>query len=173
MFDAGTTIRNFGEVVLTQLFLLLEAKWAVIRRDDLQRVAGESLPKFFLMPFFAERWRENILRGFESWRIHIFEREIQILRAGFRVGGQATVAGFANFFQRLVAGEMNNVDGRSGHFRESNRAPRVFGFGGGRAGERMIFGRSLTLGQRLLNDYVDGPAIFSVHADEPGVFRGL
>src|ERR1700704_6720184 len=98
MFDAGTTIGNFGEIVFAQLFLLLETKWTVIRGDDLQGVAGESLPKFFLMPFFAERWRENILRAFESWRIHILEREIKILRAGLRIGRQSTIAGFANFF---------------------------------------------------------------------------
>jgi len=79
VLDAGTTIGNFGEIVFAQLFLLLETKWAVIRGDDLQRVAGESLPKFFLMPFFAERRRENILRAFEAWRIHIFQREVKIL----------------------------------------------------------------------------------------------
>src|SRR3981189_896568 len=109
MLDAGATIGNFGEIVFAQLFLLLEAKWAVIRGDDLQRVAGESLPKFFLMPFFAERRRENVLRAFKTGRVHIFEREIQILWASFRVGGQATVACFANFFERLIAREMNYV----------------------------------------------------------------
>src|SRR6266436_311013 len=122
MFDAGTTIRNFCEIVLAHLFLLLEAKWAVIRGDNLQRVAGESLPKFFLMPFFAAWRRENILRAFESWRVHIFEREVQRLRASLRISGQATVTCFANLFERLIAGEMNDVNGRAGHFRESNRA---------------------------------------------------
>src|SRR5712671_8246327 len=152
MLDAGTTIGNFGEIVFAQLFLLLETKWAVIRGDNLQRVAGESLPKFFLMPFFAEWRRENILRAFESWRIHIFEREVKILGASFRVSGQAPAACFANFFERLIAGEMNNVDGRSGHFRERNRSAGGFGFGRGGTGERVILRRALALGQSLLND---------------------
>src|SRR6267154_142803 len=173
MFDAGTTIGNFSEIVFAQLFLLLETKWAVIRGDDLQRVAGESLPKFFLMPFFAEWRRENIFRAFKSWRIHIFEGEVQILGASFRVGGQAPVACFANFLERLVAGEMNNVDGRSGHFRESNGAAGGFGFGGGGAGERVILRRALAFGQRLLNDDIDGTAILCMHTDQTGVFRGL
>src|SRR6266478_5319189 len=126
MLDAGATIGNFGEIVFAHLFLLLEGKWAVIRGDDLQRVAGESLPKFFLMPFFAA-WRgENVFRPFGARRFHILERKIKILWASLRIGRQSPVARFVNFFPRFIAGEMNNVDGRSCHFRESNRAAGGF-----------------------------------------------
>ncbi len=107
------------------------------------------------MPLFAERRREDVLRAFKAGRVHIFEREIQILRTSLGVGGQAAVAGLAHFFERVVAGEMNDVDGRAGHFREGDGARSGFGFGGGRARERVIFRRAFSFGQRLLDDHVN------------------
>ena len=76
----------------------------------------EAVPEFFLMPFLAQRRRENILGGIETGTVHVVEREIEILRTGFGVSGKAAVARFAHFFQRVVAGEMNDVDGAAGHF---------------------------------------------------------
>src|SRR6266850_8161085 len=116
MLDAGAAVRNFGEVVLAEFLLFLETKRAVVGGDNLQSVLGEALPEFFLVPLFAERWSENVLRAFKSGRVHIFQREIQVLRAGLRVGGQAAVAGLADFFKRLVAGEVDDINRRSGHF---------------------------------------------------------
>ena len=95
------------------------------------------------------------------------------MRAGFGVGGQTTVAGFADFFERVVAGEMNDVDRRAGHFREGDGAGGGFGFGGGGAGERVILWRALAFGESLLDDHVDGAAVFRVHADQAAVFGGL
>ena len=42
---------------------------------------------------------------------------------------------------------------------------RGFGFGRGRARERVILGSGLAFGQGLLDDHVDGAAVFRVHAD--------
>ena len=76
MLDAGAAVGNFGEVVLAEFFLFLEAEGAVVGGDDLQRVFREALPEFFLMPFFAQRRSEDVLGAFEAGRVHIFQREI-------------------------------------------------------------------------------------------------
>ena len=55
------------------------------------------------MPFFAQRRSEDVLRAFEAGRVHVFERQIKILRAGLGVDGQAAIAGLADFFERVVA----------------------------------------------------------------------
>src|SRR4029077_15841275 len=96
VLESRPPIRNLGEIVLAQFLLFLETKWAVIGGDNLQGVLDKALPQFFLVPFFPERRRENVLCSLESRRVHIFQRKIQILRAGFRISGQAAVARFAN-----------------------------------------------------------------------------
>src|SRR3989442_10416161 len=110
MLDAGAAIGNFGEVVLAEFFLFLEAEGAVVGGDNLQRVFRKALPELFLVPLFAKRRSEDVFGAFKTGRVHIFKREIQILRTGFGVSGQATVAGFANFFERVVAGKMNDIN---------------------------------------------------------------
>src|SRR6266446_4198636 len=79
VLDAGAAVGNLGEVVLAKLFLFLEAEGAVIGGDDLQGVFRESLPEFFLVPFFAERRSEDVFGAFKSGRVHVFQREIQVL----------------------------------------------------------------------------------------------
>src|SRR6266568_3436183 len=173
MLDARAAVGNFGEVVFAQFFLFLEAERAVVGGDDLESVFGEALPEFFLIPFFAEGRREDVFRAFKAGCVHIFEREIQVLRAGFGVSGEAAVACFADFFERLVAGEMDDVDGSAGHFGEGDGAGGGFCLGGGGTSERVIFGGAFSFGERLLDDHVDGAAVFRVHADEAIVLRGL
>ena len=124
------------------------------------------------MPFFAQRRSENVLRAFKAGRIHVFERQIKILGTGLGIDGQAAIAGLANFFQRVVAAQMHDVDRRAGHFGERDGARRGFGFGRGRARERVILRSGLSFGQRLLDDHVDGAAVFRVHADHGAVLRG-
>src|SRR6266566_4498716 len=68
---------------------------------------------------------------------------------------------------------MNDVNGGAGHFGEGNGTRSGFGFGGGGARERVILRRAFSLGERLLNDHVDGAAVFGMHADEAAVFGGL
>src|SRR5690242_18660857 len=147
VLDAGAAIGNLGEVILTKFFLLLEAEGAVVGGNNLQRIFRKTLPEFFLIPLFAERGSEDVLGAFKSGRVHIFQREIQILRTGFRVSGEAAVARFADFFEGIVAGKMNDVDGRSGHFGESDGARSGFGFGGGGASKRVILRRALSFGE--------------------------
>ena len=48
-----------------------------------------------------------------------------------------------------------------------------FGFGAGRAGERVVDGRGLTFGKSARDDHVDHTAVLRVHADKRAVFGGL
>ena len=173
VLDARAAVGNFREVVLAQFFLFLEAKRAMVGGDDLQRIVREPLPEFFLVPFFAQRRRENVFGALEAGSVHVFERKIEILRTSFGISGQAAVARLANFFERVVAGEMNDVDGRAGHFGQRNGARGGFGFGGRGPRQRVIFRCALAFRKRLLNDHVDRAAIFRVHADQAGVLGGL
>src|SRR5260370_12328463 len=73
--------RNFGEIVLAEFFLLLEAEGAVVSGNDLESVFGKALPELFLTPPRAERRREDVLRAFKAGAVHIFERQAQGVRA--------------------------------------------------------------------------------------------
>src|SRR5262249_21303216 len=103
MLDAGAAVGNLGEVVPAQLFLFFEAERAVIGGYDLQVIVSKALPELFLMPLFAERRSEDVFGAFEAGRVHVFERQIKILRTGFREDRQAAVARFADLFERIVA----------------------------------------------------------------------
>src|SRR5260370_1694893 len=98
VLDAGAAIGNFGEVVLAKFLLFLEAEGAVIGGDHLQSIFGKTLPEFFLVPFFAKRRRENVFGAFKSGRVHIFKREIQVLRTRLGIGGEDSVAGVGDCF---------------------------------------------------------------------------
>src|SRR5256886_5950538 len=119
MLNARPAVGNFCEIVPAEFLLLFEAERTMIGRDDLQCVSREALPKPFLVPFFTERRRENVFRPFEAGHVEILNREVQVLRASFGVGGEAAVACFADFFKRIVAGEMHDVKGGGGHFHEA------------------------------------------------------
>src|SRR5947209_14838465 len=109
MLNSRTAVWDLGEVVFAELLLFLEAERAVGGGDDLKIVLLQPLPKLFLMPPLAQGRREDVLGAFKAWRIHVFEREIKILRAGFGIDGQAAIAGFADFLQRIVAAQVNDV----------------------------------------------------------------
>jgi hypothetical protein len=91
VLDTRSAVGNLAEVILAQFLLFLEAKGAMVGRNHLKRVARESLPELLLVPFFAQRRRENVFRAFESRSVHPFDGEKKILRARFRVSRQATV----------------------------------------------------------------------------------
>jgi len=98
------------------------------------------------MPLFAERWSEDVFCAFETGSVHVFQGEIEILRAGFGVCREAAVTSFADFFEGVVAREMNDVDGAAGHFGECDGPGGGFGLGGRGASESVIFGGFLSFG---------------------------
>src|ERR1700682_3209351 len=99
------------------------------------------------MPLLAQRWRENIFRAFEAGGVHVFERQVKILRTGFGVDGQAAITGLANLLQRVVTTKMHDVDRRAGHFCESDGARGGFGLRRGWSSERVVLGSGFALGQ--------------------------
>ena len=125
------------------------------------------------MPLFSQRRCEDVLGPLEARHIEVVERKIEVLWAGFRVDRQAPIACLANLFERFVAGEMHDVDGRAGHFRERYRSRHRFRFGSRRTRERVIFRSALAFRQSALDDHVYRSAVFRVHADQPAIFRGL
>ena len=104
MLDAGTAVWNLGEIVAAEFFLLLKTKGTMVGGHDLQSILRKTLPQLFLVPFLTQRRRENIFRAFESGHVHIFKREIEILRASLGIRRQPAVARLANFFEGFVAG---------------------------------------------------------------------
>ena len=154
-----------------QFFLFLETKRAMVGGDDLQVIALQTVPQFFLMPFLSQRRSEDILRSFKTRRIEILKRKIQILRTSLRIDRKPAIACLANFFERFVATQMHDVDRRTRHFGQRDGAAMRFGLGGRRTSERVIFRRLLAFGQRLLHDDIDGAAVFGVHADHAAVLR--
>ena len=166
MLDARAAVRNLGEIVLAELLLLLEAERAMIGGDHLQLVRGQSGPEFLLVPLLAQRRREDVFGALESRYVEIVQRKVQVLRAGLRVGRQAAVAGLAHFLQRLVAGQVHDVDRRARHFRERDGAARGLGLGGCGSRQGVVFRRRLAFGQRVLDDHIDGAAVLGVHANQ-------
>ncbi len=166
MLDAGRAVRDFGEIVASQLLLLLHAERAVVGRDDLQVVRLQALPKFRLIRLFAKRRRHHVLRALEVVAV-IFNREEKILRAGFGERGNATVARLAHLIKRVGATEVNDIDGRFGHLGNRDRAMYAFGFGDRRARQRVIFRRGSPLRERAFDYFVDDDAVLGVHANQP------
>src|SRR5271165_756938 len=145
MLYARTSVGNFREVVAAHFFLFFEAERTMIGGDHLQVVALKAVPEPFLMPLLAQRRCENVLRSLETRRVKVLERKIQILRAGLGVYGQSAVARLAHFFERLVAAQVHNVDGRSRHFRQRDGARCGLSLGRGWACECVILRRLLPL----------------------------
>src|SRR5207248_10775959 len=146
MLDAGSAIGNLSEIPLAELFLFLKAERTMIGRDHLQMIVLQPVPEFFLVPLFAQRRSEDVFGAFKAGSIHIFKREIEVLRTGLRIDRQSPVAGFANFLEGVVAAEMNDVHRSARHLGKSDSTPRGLGFGRSWTAERMIFWRGLPLG---------------------------
>src|SRR5579862_7409743 len=66
---------------------------------------------------------------------------------------------------------MHDVNGCACNLGQSNRATYRLCLGGRGTSERVIFGGLLSLGESLLDDYVNRAAVFRVHADQAAVLR--
>src|SRR6266849_4624267 len=103
VFDPRAAVGNLGEIVLAQLLLLLVTERAMIGGDHLQGILGQALPELFLVPFFAQRRREDILGALEAGYVEVFDGKKKVLRAGLSIGRQAAVARLADLLERFVA----------------------------------------------------------------------
>src|SRR5262245_39272840 len=116
ILDTGSAIRDLAEVVSAKFLLFLETKWTVIGRDDLKIVAAKSLPQLLLIRLVAQWWRHDVLGALKAFLFVIGVIEKQILRAGLRKSRQSQIAGCLNFFECVVATEVDDVHGRVRHF---------------------------------------------------------
>src|ERR1700726_3937468 len=104
----------------------------------------KATPKFFLMPFLPQRRSEDVLRSFKTGGIHVLEREVQILRTGFGINRKSAIAGLTNFFERLIATQVHDVNRGARHLRQRNGAPYCLGLRSCRPSEGVIFWRPFT-----------------------------
>src|SRR5262245_6966130 len=49
IFDSGTAVRNFAEVIAAEFLLFLETEWTVVGRDHLKVISAKALPQLFLI----------------------------------------------------------------------------------------------------------------------------
>src|SRR5262249_12378514 len=139
----------------------------MIGGDDLKMILFQTGPKPFLMPFFPQWWSENVLRSFKSGFVHVIDREIQILRASFRVHRQAAVAGFAYLFQSVVAAQVDDVNRRARHLGQRDGSGGRLAFRSRGTRERMVLWRSLAFRKSLLPHYIHAPPLFPFHPNHP------
>ena len=112
MLDPRAAIRNFREIVFAQFLLLFEAERTMICRDHLQVIRLQPIPQLLLVPLFAQRRSEYILRSFKPGRIEVLERQIKILRTGFGIHRQPAIPRLTHFFKGIIAAQMNDIDRR-------------------------------------------------------------
>src|SRR5215470_18074268 len=173
IFDAGTAIGNFGEVVFAESLLVFEAERTVVGGDNLQVIVFEAVPQFREIFLFAKRRRENVFGAFEAGPPEFVDREQKVLRAGFREGGDAAATSFANLAKSVFGREMDDVDGGMRNLSKSDGAIDRFGFGDGWTSEGVVDGSGFAVSESLLNHDIDDTAIFGVHANERAVLGGL
>ena len=92
------------------------------------------------------------------------------MRTSLGVDGKSTIPGFANFFQRIIATQVNDVNRRARHLCQCNGSPYGLGLRSCRTRKGMIFRRPFPLGQGLLDDDVYRAAVFGMHANQAAVF---
>src|SRR5882724_8222402 len=118
VLNPRAAVGNLGEVVLSEFLLFFVTERTVISRNHLQVVAFQPIPKFLLIPLLPQWRSENVLRALKTRRIHVFQREIQVLRTSFGVNRQTAITGLTNSLQRVITAQMDNVDWRPRHLRE-------------------------------------------------------
>ena len=174
VLDARPAVGNLREVVLAQRLLIREAEWAVVRGHDLKVVLLQAFPQLGLVLLLAQRRRKHVLRALPALAFHVvFDGEQQILRAGLGKRRQSAVARFADLIERVFASEMHDINRHAGNLSHRNCAVHGFSLSLGGPRERVINGRRLPLGQRLLHDDVNDGTVLRVHADQRAVLRRL
>jgi hypothetical protein len=171
--DAGTAIRDFAEIAAAELLLLLEAERAMIGRDHVEGVRTQAAPKLVVIPFFAQRRREDVLGPVEARLVVAIDVEQQVLRTGLGVGHDAARLRHAQLVQRVITAQMHDIDRRPRHLGDRQRAVHAFRLQPRRPRQRVIFGFDMALRERDLHQFVDDDAVLGVHADKRAILAGL
>ena len=101
----------------------------------------------------------------------IFEREVEVLRAGLSEYVQCFIASLLDYLHRLLGGHMHDVQRRAGHLREHDRAVSRLGLGFPGAGEAVVLRIGLALSECLLHQDINRDAVLSMHHDGRTVIR--
>ncbi|GGV95384.1 hypothetical protein GCM10010230_10960 [Streptomyces narbonensis] len=96
----------------------------------------------------------------------------QVLRAGLAEDGQPLVAGGGDLGDRLLRGDVDDVEGCAGDPGELDRAVGGLGLQQDLADLPVVAGVGLAAGECLLDEDVDGDAVLRVHHDQPAVVGG-
>ena len=119
---------------LAQRLLLAKrnGQWSVETTESVPSSSASHSGSWLLL--FAQRRREDVLRFVPAFAGHlVFDGEHEVLRAGLGQSAQAACLRMLQLAQRILIGEMHDVDGGAGHVGERDGAMRGFGLGlGGR-----------------------------------------
>ena len=120
----------------------------------------------------AHRGAAHPLRTFEPGLAEgFFEREPQVLRAGFGEHIATVVASGGHFVECIAGAHVHDVQGHvAGHVAEHDGAVGGLGLERRRAGVAVIAGVGFATGKCLLHQHVDGNAVLGVHHDDRATF---
>ena len=172
MLDARTPVWNFAEVIAPKFLLLFETKRTVVGGKHLEIVSAEPLPELFLIGFIPQGWGHDVLRALEAVLFVIGVIEEQVLRARFGIRGQTEVTRSLDFLQRVVATQMDDIDGRICHLGNGDRPVDTLGFSACRTGQGVVFRGRFSFRERPPDQHIDDDAIFRVHAGQTAGFSG-
>ena len=104
----------------------------------------------------------------------LLEREVQVLRTRLAEDVPAVVARGGQRRDRLLGRHVHDVERRTGHARQHDRAMGGLFLGLPRPGQSVVARRGLAAGDGLRDEDVDRDAVLRVHHDERAVrCRGL
>ena len=142
VLDSADAVRDRGEVAEAEFFLVLHAERAVIGADDRQLVHTQALPQVALVTVAhladvvrivvatAQRRTAHPLGTLEARQAQcFFEREVEVLRAGFGEHVATLMTCGGNFVQRVAGAHVHDVQRHvASDMAEHDCAMRCFGF---------------------------------------------
>ena len=130
MLNTAHAVGNLAEIAQAEFFLVFHAERAMVGRDDRQLVHAQTLPQvgvvMMVIMLRANRRRAHELGTLEAGtREVVFERHIEVLRAGFSEHVEAFMLRGCNFIQRIRSRHVHDVQRHvSRHFRQHDGTMR-------------------------------------------------
>ena len=184
VLNATDAIGDGGEVAEAQFLLILHAERAVIGADDGELVHAQALPQVALVAvahltdvvrvvvLAAHRRAAHPLGAFETGLAQrLFQREVQVLRAGLGEHIAAMVAGGGDLVEGIAGTHVHDVQRHvAGHVAQHDGAVRGLGLQRRGTGVAVVLRVGLATGEGLLHQHVDGDAVLGVHHDHGAAF---
>ncbi len=165
VLDPRHPVRDLGEVAAAHLLLLLETERAVVGGHDAQVVGAQPAPQVRPVLLRPYRWRADVLRPLEVRQVQVVLGQVQVLGAGLGEDVPAVVAGLRHRGERLLGGQVDDVQRRAGDLGQPDGPRGGLPFQFGRPGPAVPPGVGVPAGQRLRDEHVDRDAVFRVHHD--------